>query len=144
MAVPDAGDPIVVDDFAAALDDHETRIGDMEPELSAVVAHADAIDNALVGYLKSTDPFTQYIWKADSSFITTDPAGQGSITFSTPFPNGILAVIVSNGDQSTAIFFVGVISKTVNGFSYQCDADSTGSAPVASAALRLEWIAIGT
>jgi hypothetical protein len=140
----DAGAPINVPDFAADLDNHETRIGAMEPVLSATAAHTDAIESALVGFLKSTDPFTQFIWKADSSFEVTDGSGRADVAFSEPFPTGCLAVIVSNGDQGTAIFFVGLTAKSASGFTFQCDADSTGSAPVASAAVRVDWIAIGT
>ncbi|HVH54481.1 MAG TPA: hypothetical protein VNA32_10180, partial [Actinomycetota bacterium] len=112
---------------------------------------------ALVGLPPAVSGGPQFLMQAGSTVTTTDSNGFAGINFPTPFPNGLLTVVTTNGDSSIDRAFGHVITLSVagapwgsgakNGFVFSAEVeDSAGTHRVymvAGQILRCNWIAIG-
>lgn len=100
---------------------------------------------------------SSFMIQSGSSIVTADGAGYGRITFPTPFPNGLVTIMVQNGDSSVDRSFGHVVTLTVagtpwntgtkDGFAYSVAVeDSAGTHRTymcAGMLHRCNWIAIG-
>lgn len=84
---------------------------------------------------------TQMSWQTASSVQNTDANGLTTITFTTPFPNGVVNVVATHGDATFAPVFIGLLGTTTS--SFQLKVNQANGAPLANAQLRFNWIAIG-
>lgn len=153
MAV-DAGAPIDSTDFAGDLDDHETRIVSLEGVTAATGVDVDALQLDIVARLGAVDgsipgidgtvngSTTQTYLQAGSKVGTTSGGGELTVSFGTAFPNGVLSVVVCNGDIAAAAFSVAVVSADDGGFTVRCDSDLVGT-PLASTVVRVNYWCIG-
>ncbi len=82
------------------------------------------------------------IIQSGSKVVTTSALGGNSITFPFAFPNGVLSIVVAQGDGTAgAAEMVAVEAPTLSGFTSRFyDHDGAVSASVAR---RLNWIATG-
>lgn len=84
---------------------------------------------------------TQMSWQTASSVQLTDANGLTTISFTTPFPNGVVNVVATHGDATFAPVFIGLLGTTKS--SFQLKVNQANGAPLANAQLRFNWIAIG-
>jgi hypothetical protein len=63
-------------------------------------------------------PGTSFLFQAGSSVGASDAGGYGRIVFPKPFPNGLLTIILTNGDSSIDRQFTHVITLTPAGVPY--------------------------
>jgi hypothetical protein len=85
------------------------------------------------GALHPMGPFMPYL-QADSSVVDNSIDPTPPIAFDVPFPNGIIAVLPTLGDN-TGFTSVGSVNKTVNGF----DVFPLGAVGLC----RVDWLAVG-
>ncbi|MGY4543252.1 hypothetical protein ACVWY0_003185 [Arthrobacter sp. UYNi723] len=104
------------------------------------------------GALASTpDAGTQFLVQAGSQVNDSDGSGYARLTFPKPFPNGLLSVVLTNGDQSVdRAVNRGTITLSVTGLPWNTgtkdDVVYTVAVPtgqLASQRHRVDWIAIG-
>lgn len=77
-----------------------------------------------------------FFTQAGSSITATNGSGIGTVGFPTTFPNGLLTVVIVQGDTTAGnVPFAVLPSSNGNHFDFQC--------PTVSALMRLNWIAIG-
>lgn len=92
--------------------------------------------NAIVGSPPAAGS-GQFYLQAGTDVVTTDGNGNGSFNYPTAFPNGVLSVIVCDGDTSsgakTATVIQGSMTKSL------CEIHST----ILAGSARIDWIAIG-
>lgn len=95
---------------------------------------------------------TNFMMQAGSTLLDTDNSGFAQLSFPTPFPNGLLAFIPSNGDmnldraiQAGLIFGVagGTPWGTGNRTRAVVSVERYNGAPQANSRVRCNWIAIG-
>jgi len=84
---------------------------------------------------------TQTIWQGDTSVIVVDSNGTGSINFPSPFPNGVVTIVATNGDPQN--FFGNVIAANTSSFTFQAYVTDGSGPPPAGRMVRVNWIAIG-
>jgi hypothetical protein len=89
------------------------------------------------GSLVGNDPRSgqALLLQCGSDVVTTDGSGNATVIFPTPFPGGVVTVLVTNGDAGVNAFRPGVTGTTKSNFS--------GAFEVLSTEIRLNWIAIG-
>lgn len=76
----------------------------------------------------------QFYIQAGSDVVTTNAGGDQTITFPTAFPNAVISVVATDGDDlSTRAVSIQGATTTVFNF----------SSPVVSGNVRINWIAIG-
>jgi hypothetical protein len=86
---------------------------------------------------------TQMLWQAGSSVTGTDANGLGTVFYPTPFPNGVLSVIVVDGDANGPPHIMGLAGAT-NTTSFRTRVFDANGAPITNAGLvRYNWIAVG-
>lgn len=81
------------------------------------------------------------IQQAGTRATTLNGSSVLSVTFPTPFPNGLLAVVATPSDAGTLAKQVVISAESLSGFSAQC-LSGTGTS-LANTAARINWIAIG-
>jgi hypothetical protein len=100
---------------------------------------------------------SSFMIQSGSNIVTSDGAGYGRINFPVSFPNGLVTIILTNGDSSIDRGFTHVITLSVagnpwnngtkDGFAYSVAVeDSAGTNRlymVANLLHRCNWIAIG-
>lgn len=77
----------------------------------------------------------QFYMQAGTSVITTNASGDGTVTFSTAFPAGLLTVVACDGDDGTNVNFSILAGSNQSAFNFSSNKVSTN--------LRVNWIAIG-
>lgn len=85
-----------------------------------------------------------FLWQAGQVISSTNSAGGVGFNFPTPFPNGVLSVMVMMADASSTQ--IGAISgiwtqTTLSGWGGICGTLSGG--PISSGTVRLNFVAIG-
>jgi hypothetical protein len=95
---------------------------------------------------------TGFLVQAGTSVLTTDNSGFARITFPSPFPNGLLTFIPSNGDMNVdrskaAALTFGIAGGSPHGTGTKADVvvsvERYNAAPETNTAVRCNWIAIG-
>ncbi|WP_156566468.1 hypothetical protein [Metakosakonia massiliensis] len=73
-----------------------------------------------------------------SAVVTTNSGSSGTVTYPAAFPSVCLAVVVCNGDRSSAgdINVIGFVTSQVSGFNFYAEG-------VVSAGVRVNYIAVG-
>jgi hypothetical protein len=103
-----------------------------------IIAPVNANSASIVPQDVALNPTSkQMIWQAGTAVgAATDANGNSSVTFPSPFPNGVLTVVATDGDQGTGC---GPLSLTVQGYS------KTGFTAhgVANELCRVNYIALG-
>lgn len=84
---------------------------------------------------------TNYYIKSFSAIVTTNASGQGTVTYTSAFPNSCFAVVIVNGDDSSAsadgnMKLVGWSQSSLSGFTFI-------SVNKNSVAQRINYFAIG-
>jgi len=74
-----------------------------------------------------------YNWQSGSFIGTSDAQGHLSFQFPTPFPNGVLSIVVTNGQSNIATIY-GLEDQSLSGFKIGMQAN---------ALTRINWIAVG-
>jgi hypothetical protein len=85
-----------------------------------------------------------FLWQAGQIITTTNSAGGFGFNFPTPFPNGVLSVMVMMGDAtSTQIGVVAALwgGTTLSGFAGIAADIATG--PINIGTVRLNYLAVG-
>lgn len=111
---------------------------------------ANAIGNGgevLAGFGRGSDYFNDFKVQASTWVDTTGAGGVGVVTFPTPFPNGLLVVLPTNGDDDaandTTVNAIATRSSRT-GFAFRAWGPSGGvRIPLANKRMRVNWLAIG-
>lgn len=111
---------------------------------------------ALLGFgvaLSGTPATDQgFLSQAGSSIVTTDASGFAQLTFPKPFPNGLLTVVLTNGDMSVDRAASAALTIGVSGGSPWGTGSKTGvvvsverynAAPQTATDVRVNWVAYG-
>jgi hypothetical protein len=77
----------------------------------------------------------QFYMQTGSNTITTNSSMLGTVTFPTPFPNGLVTAVIVQGDTTASGPFEVLSSSVASGINFQTN--------VASTLVRVNWIAIG-
>lgn len=85
-----------------------------------------------------------FLWQAGQVIVSTNSAGGASFNWPTPFPNGVLSVMIMMGDSTSTQ--IGVVSSiwsqtTLTYWGGICGTLEAG--PIQSGSVRLNYIAIG-
>lgn len=94
------------------------------------------IGNAVIGGTPTTS--TQFYIQAGTSVQTLNGSAGGAVNFPVAFPNGVVTVMVSNGDNGTLSqpsVIQNQVSNAAFGFQY--------SNSIGTASIRMNWLAIG-
>ena len=85
-----------------------------------------------------------FLIQAGATVVTTNSSGIGTVTFPTPFPTGLVTVLLTDGDDS-ATGSDAIVSlrtaPTITSFKFQAIYGPVGEPHVGS--MRINWIAIG-
>lgn len=100
-----------------------------KPQVSRIVATgADVLGTQI------PSPLTAPIIQAGSTVITNQNT-YGDVTFPTPFPNGVITVVLTNGDAAASSATAwGVTGTSKTGFGLRISNNQT---------TRVNWVAIG-
>jgi hypothetical protein len=115
------------------------------PGPKVVPSATSRVGSALPATAFTTGSFTP-IWLPGSKVVTTDGSGYFSIDYPSAFPNGVIALIFTNGDSAQGRDMI--VSTAGSPFT-QTLATGFGSvvnsagAAVASATIRVDYIAVG-
>lgn len=113
--------------------------------------------HAVGGALNGTPPAVatgQFLYAAGTTVLTTDSNGEGTVSFGTAFPNGLITVVASPGDVNVDFAGITVMTSGTNksGFKFRAwnalaQNDYVPSAPtlnrLRSIQIRVNWIAFG-
>lgn len=103
-----------------------------------------ATKSSLFGGTPPTVGSGGWLMQAGSSVDVSDVSGHAHISFTTPFPNGVLTIVQTIGDRpvTASIVTMDQASVSLSGFDIVCEkADLTGV--VVGGEYRTNFIAIG-
>lgn len=111
-------------------------------DLSLAYTQMFAVGSALAGSAPAPSPTAlTYKIQAGTLVFTTDAAGNWTFTFPTAFPNGLLSVVVSNGDTTITDAIANTVGGTASGTTIRMEHGN--GAAINAGLVRVNWIAIG-
>lgn len=105
-------------------------------DVGGVVEHEHSLvipGPVLVGSLP--ERLDKSIVQAATSVVLTNVGGSAGITFPSPFPNGLITIIVANGDGNVGSFRPSLVAWSLSAF--------TVYAEQVNSTVRLNWVALG-
>lgn len=107
-----------------------------------VVAPLEGVNGSMFGIDGVVNPSTTQCFIMFGSYVDeTDLDGEMTVTFSTPFANGIQTLVPANGDAASGGWTPAVVDANAGGFVVAAMQDLT--TPLPSAIIRVNLMAIG-